>query len=115
MLTRGTVLAMAGTAAGVSLATVAARENVSRQEAEELMDDLVQEGTLKKEVRNGETTYIAASTASPSSTVQPQSAPAQLSQPAVQSAMEGATKFCRQCGFKIPIESKFCEKCGAQL
>ena len=26
-----------------------------------------------------------------------------------------ATKFCRECGEKIAIDSKYCEKCGAQL
>jgi len=26
-----------------------------------------------------------------------------------------ATKFCRQCGAKIPCDSKFCEECGAKI
>ena len=28
---------------------------------------------------------------------------------------EGSTKFCRQCGAKIPRDSAFCEVCGTKL
>ena len=106
MLTRGAVVAMAGAATGVTLATIASRENVSKEEAEELMDDLVNEGALRKETRNGETVYVAATQSSTSSQVQPV---AQVE------PVAASTKFCRQCGAKIASESKFCEKCGAQL
>jgi len=39
----------------------------------------------------------------------PQATPPTLQAP------EGATKFCRHCGAKIPRDSKFCEECGSQL
>jgi ribosomal protein L40E len=91
---------------GVALATIAAKEGVSREEAEDMMDGLVEEGVVKKETRNGETVYVAAGKPS---------APAPT-QPAESSAQPVAsTKFCRSCGAKIPVDSKFCEKCGAQL
>ncbi len=108
MLTRGAVIAMAGAATGVTLATIASRENVSKEEAKEMMDDLVEEGALRKETRNGETVYVAATSAQ---------APAQVQSTAQvePTATAASTKFCRQCGTKIPAESKFCEKCGAQL
>jgi murein DD-endopeptidase MepM/ murein hydrolase activator NlpD len=105
-LTRATVLSMAMVAGGVTLAAIAAREGVSREEAEEMMDGLVEEGVVKKETKNGETVYVAAG--KPSAP-----APTQPAEPSPQPA--GSTKFCRSCGTKIPLESKFCEKCGAQL
>ncbi len=105
-LTRATVLSMSMAAGGVTLATIAAREGVSREEAEETMEGLVEEGVVKKETKNGETVYVSAGKPSPP-------APTQPAEPVVQAA--GSTKFCRSCGTKIPIESKFCEKCGAQL
>lgn len=98
---------MAGAATGVTLAAVASKENISKEDAEELMDDLVQEGTLKKETRNGETVYVAATQAGTATPVQ--------SVAQGETATATSTKFCRQCGFKIPSESKFCEKCGVQL
>jgi murein DD-endopeptidase MepM/ murein hydrolase activator NlpD len=97
---------MAMVAGGVTLAAIAAREGVSREEAEEMMDGLVEEGVVKKETKNGETVYVAAG--KPSAP-----APTQPAEPSPQPA--GSTKFCRSCGTKIPLESKFCEKCGAQL
>jgi membrane protease subunit (stomatin/prohibitin family) len=99
---------MAGVATGVTLASVASRESVSKEEAEEMMDDLVEEGTLRKETRNGETVYVTATSVQ---------APAQVQSTARVDPMTSvaSTKFCRQCGTKIPGESKFCEKCGAQL
>ncbi len=104
-LTRATVLSMTVAAGGVTLAAIAAREGVSRQEAEEMMEGLVEEGVVKKETKNGETVYVAAGK---------QTSPApQPAEPSTQPA--GSTKFCRSCGTKIPLESKFCEKCGAQL
>jgi ribosomal protein L40E len=93
-------------AGGVTLAAIATREGVSREEAEEMMDGLVEEGVVKKETRNGETVYVAAG--KPGGP-----APAQPAESSAQPA--GSTKFCRSCGAKIPLESKFCEKCGAQL
>ena len=97
---------MSMAAGGAALATVAAREGVSRDEAEEMMDGLVEEGVVKKETRNGETVYVAAGKTSTPAATQPSESGAQPT---------GSTKFCRNCGGKIPLESKFCEKCGAQL
>ena len=105
-LTRATVLTMAVAAGGVTLAAIAAREGVSREEAEQMMNGLVEEGVVKKETKNGETVYVAAGKQSAPT-------PAQPAEPSAQPA--GSTKFCRSCGTKIPLESKFCEKCGAQL
>jgi len=105
-LTRATVLSMAVATGGVTLAAIAAREGVSREEAEETMEGLVEEGVVKKETKNGETVYVAAG-------IQTTPAPAQPAEPNAQ--LSGSTKFCRSCGTKIPLESKFCEKCGAQL
>ena len=105
-LTRGAVLTMSMAAGGVALATVAAREGVPKEEAEEMMDGLVEEGVLKKETKNGEAVYVAAGKAGTQAPTQPAESG---TQPA------GSTKFCRSCGTKIPLESKFCEKCGAQL
>lgn len=96
---------MAGAATGITLAAIASRENISEEEAKELMDELVSEGVLKKEKRNGETVYLAASTVEVSTQAKP-TGPAPTAT---------SVKFCRQCGAKIPSESKFCEKCGAQL
>jgi hypothetical protein len=97
---------MSMAAGGVTLAAIAAREGVSREEAEETMEGLVEEGVVKKETRNGETVYVSAG--KPSSP-----APTQPAESGVQTT--GSTKFCRSCGAKIPLDSKFCEKCGAQL
>jgi len=99
---------MAGVATGVNLAAIAAREGVSREEAEEMMDDLVEEGVLKKETRNGETVYVATSAAGAKAEAQPKTEQA----PAAATA---GVKFCRNCGAKIPKESKFCESCGTNL
>ena len=94
-------------AGAVTLATIAARECVSREEAEDVMEQLVSEGVVKKETRNGETVYVAAGREGKA-----QSMP----QPAAQAAPAGAsTKFCRNCGAKISRESKFCEECGTRL
>lgn len=98
---------MAAVATGVTLADIARKEGVSEDEAEEMMDGLVDEGVLKKETRDGKTVYVKAG-AGPS-IAQPTPA-----EPASQPAAAG-TKFCRQCGAKIAGDSKFCEKCGAQL
>lgn len=98
---------MAMVAGGVTLATIAAREGVSREEAEEGMEELVSEGVVKKETRNGETVYVATGK---ETKVEP------LSQPAAQATAASATiKFCRNCGAKISRESKFCEECGTRL
>jgi len=97
---------MSMAAGGVTLATIAAREGVSREEAEEAMEGLVEEGVVKKETKNGETVYVAAGKPSAPAPTQPADSP---SKPA------GSTKFCRNCGAKIPVDSKFCETCGAQL
>ena len=97
---------MSMAAGGAALATVAAREGISRDEAEEMMGGLVEEGAVKKETRNGETVYVAAGKTGAPAATQPAESGAQ---PA------GSTKFCRSCGAKIPLDSKFCEKCGAQL
>lgn len=107
-LSRAAVISMSAAAGGVALATIAARENVSREEAEGLMEDLVSEGAVKKETRNGETYYVATRGAGASTQVQP-SAQAAKPSPA------GAAKFCRNCGAQIPRESKFCEECGTRL
>jgi len=101
-------MSMAGVAAGVSIATIAAREGVSREEAEDMMDELVEEGVVKKETRNGETVYVATSAAGAKAEAQPKSGAA----PATAAA---DMKFCRNCGAKIPKESKFCESCGTNL
>ncbi len=110
-LTRGAVLSMAMVAGGVTLAEIARKEAVSEDEAEDMMDQLVEEGTLKKETRDGKTVYFAASAAA-STTAPPQPAEAMRTHPAT---TEQTTKFCRQCGAKIASDSKFCEKCGARL
>lgn len=107
-LSRAAVISMAGAATGVTLAAIASQENISKEEAEEVMDDLVAENVLRKEKKNGETVYVAATAAQTSGTTQTPS----LVEPA---ATVASTKFCRQCGAKIPSESKFCEKCGAPL
>jgi len=107
-LSRVAIISMAGVAAGVSLAAIAAREGVSREEAEEMMDGLVGEGVVRKETRNGETVYVATSPAGAKAETQPKTEPA----PA---ATAGDMKFCRNCGAKIPKESKFCESCGTNL
>lgn len=107
-LSRVAVLSMAGAATGVTLAAIASRENVSEEEAEELMDELVSEGVMKKEKRNGETVYVA-------TTASGASGKAESSAQVEPSTTAASTKFCRQCGAKIPGGSKFCEKCGAQL
>jgi hypothetical protein len=99
---------MAGTATGVTLAAIAAREGVSKQEAEEMMDQLVDEGALKKQQKDGEIVYVATGTA-------PTPAPAQPAQSPAPPSAAGSTKFCRECGAKIPLSSKFCESCGARL
>ena len=62
-ISRAAIISMAGVATGVTLAEVARREGVSKEEAEEMMDELVADGTLKKETRNGETVYMAAGAA----------------------------------------------------
>ncbi len=62
-LSRAAIISMAGVATGVTLAEVARREGVSKEEAEEMMDELVADGTLKKETRNGEAVYMAAGAA----------------------------------------------------
>lgn len=98
---------MAAVAGGVTLAAIATREGVSHGEADELMDDLVDEGVLRKETKNGETVYVASGTEEKSKAeAQPKVEPA---------AAAGQVKFCRNCGAKIPLESKFCEKCGTSL
>jgi len=97
---------MAAVAGGVTLAAIAARDGISREEAEEPMEDPVSEGVVKKEKRNGETVYVAATPAETSTRTQPK----------IESAAAGAPiKFCRNCGAKIPRESKFCEECGTRL
>lgn len=102
---------MAGAAAGITLAEIAARENVSEDEAAELMDELVSEKVLKKEQRDGKTVYLLAAAAGASSRSHPGGAVQQDgSGPPVTSF-----KFCRECGAKISLASKFCEKCGARL
>jgi ribosomal protein L40E len=111
-LTRGAILGMAGVAGGVTLAAIASRENVSKEDAEEMMDELVADGTLRKETRNGETVYVSANATAQPTQIQSTPQPQQMAAPA---AVAGATKFCRQCGAKIALDSKFCEKCGAQL
>lgn len=103
---------MAGVASGVTLATIAAREGVSKEEAEEMMDGLVDEGVLKKETRNGETVYVSNSAAGVKAEAQSKSAPAPAAVPA---AAPASMKFCRNCGAKIPQQSKFCEACGSNL
>jgi len=108
-LSRGAILSMSMVAGGVALATIAARENVSKEEAEEMMDDLVSEGVVKKETRNGETYYVATGSAKASAPAQPST---QVEKPA---APGTSTKFCRNCGAQIPLVSKFCEKCGTRL
>lgn len=107
-LSRAAIISMAGVAAGVSLATIAAREGVSREEAEDMMDELVEEGVVKKETRNGETVYVATSATGTKAETQPETGPA----PATAAA---DMKFCRNCGAKIPMQSKFCESCGTNL
>jgi membrane protease subunit (stomatin/prohibitin family) len=107
-LSRVAIISMAGAAAGASLATIAAREGVSREEAEEMMDSLVEEGVVRKETRNGETVYVASSPTGAKAETQPKTEPA----PA---APAGDMKFCRNCGAKISKESKFCESCGTNL
>jgi hypothetical protein len=37
------------------------------------------------------------------------------SEPTSIARTDQSTKFCRMCGLKIPIDSKFCEGCGAML
>jgi len=32
-----------------------------------------------------------------------------------QESKRAITKFCRECGAKIPRDSTFCEKCGANI
>lgn len=108
-LSRAAIVSMSMAAGGVALATIAARENVSKEEAEELMDDLVAEGAVKKETRNGETYYVATGAAKTSTQVQPSAQPQRPAPPT------GAAKFCRNCGAQIPLDSKFCEKCGTRL
>jgi len=90
------------------LATIAAREGVSREEAEEMMDELVAEGAVRKETRNGETVYVSASATGAKVEAQLKAQPAAA-------VTAGDTKFCRSCGAKIPKESKFCESCGTNL
>jgi len=107
-LSRAAIISMAGVASGVTLAAIAAREGVSKEEAEDMMDDLVDEGVLKKETRNGETVYVAASAAGAKTEAQPKVEPAPSTAPA-------GMKFCRNCGAKIPQQSKFCEACGTNL
>ncbi len=101
---------MAAVAGGVTLATIAAREGVSQEEAEESMDELVSEGVVRKETRNGETVYVATGK---QATTQPVSQPKVEMAPAVPTG--APTKFCRNCGAKISRESKFCEECGTRL
>lgn len=108
-LSRAAIISMAGVATGVSLATIAAREGVSKEEAEEMMDELVDEGVLEKETRNGETVYVSTSAAGAKAEAQPKTEPAPAAVPAA------GMKFCRNCGAKILQQSKFCEACGANL
>jgi membrane protease subunit (stomatin/prohibitin family) len=108
-LSRAAIISMAGVASGVTLATIAAREGVSEEEAEEMMDGLVDEGVLKKETRNGETVYVSTSAAGVKTEVQPKTEPSPAAAPAA------GVKFCRNCGAKVPQLSKFCEACGANL
>jgi len=110
-LTRGAILSMAAVAGGVTLATIAAREHVSREEAEAMMEDLVSEGVVKKEKRNGETVYLATSAAEKTAQTQP----AGSSQVGALTQVTASVKFCRNCGAKIARDSKFCEECGTQL
>ena len=98
---------MAMVAGGVTLATIAAREGISREEAEESMDELVAEGVVTKETRNGETVYVAAGKEA--------KAEAQPQAKAEAAPATTSTKFCRNCGAKITRESKFCEECGTRL
>jgi len=107
-LSRAAIISMAGVASGVSLATIAAREGVSKEEAEEMMDELVDEGVLKKETRSGETVYAVTSSAGAKAEAEPKDEAGPTSAPA-------GMKFCRNCGAKIPKESKFCEACGTNL
>jgi len=107
-LSRAAIISMAGVAAGVSLATIAAREGVSREEAEDMMDELVEEGVVKKETRNGETVYVATSATGTKAETQPKAG-----MPPATAAAD--MKFCRNCGAKIPMQSKFCESCGTNL
>lgn len=97
---------MAAVGGGVTLAAITSRENISKKEAKEMMDDLVSEGVLKKEKRNGETVYTALS-----SNVKPIE-PQQKIEP---SPASQAAKFCTNCGAKILSDSKFCGQCGTRL
>jgi len=103
---------MAAVAGGVSLATIAAREHTSREEAEAMMEDLVSEGVVKKEKRNGETVYLATSAAEKITQTQPAASTLQVGAPTEAST---SVKFCRNCGAKIARDSKFCEECGTRL
>jgi membrane protease subunit (stomatin/prohibitin family) len=107
-LSRAAIISMAGVATGVTLAEVARREGVSKEEAEEIMDELVADRTLKKETRNGETFYMAAGAAGAKAETQTKVEPSPAAAPA-------GLKFCRNCGAKIPKESKFCGACGTNL
>ncbi len=93
-------------AGGATLAAIASRENYSR-EAEELMSDLAQERTPKKETGNGKTIYFAATHYAAPSSVQAVTQAEATTAP--------SPKFCRNCDPKIPSESNFCESCGTSL
>ena len=111
-LSRAAVISMAAVAGGVTLATIATRENVSREEAEAAMEDMVSEGVVRKEKRDGETVYLA--TSAPEKTGQAQQA-VSTSQVATPAQAPASVKFCRNCGAKIARESKFCEECGTRV
>jgi len=76
-----------------------------------MMEDLVSEGVVKKEKRNGETVYLATSAAEKTAQTQP----AGSSQVGALTQVTASVKFCRNCGAKIARDSKFCEECGTQL
>lgn len=82
---------------GIAVAPEAPAEPPPPTRAADALAEVTQQSQLVRDDK-GEPARIAASTTVTSA-----------------APMEEATKFCRECGAKIPGDSKYCEECGKKL